>query len=333
MYSFKSLSRRLVALLSAYLLGMLFAQGALAQASGTYPQKPIRIVVPFPVGGYADAMARIMAQDMTQVWGQSVVVENRTGAGGNLGTDILAKSPADGYTLGMGTIGTHAINPSLYEKIPYDSLKDFAPVAFVADAETVLVVNPGVAARTPAELIALAKAKPNELTFASAGAGTTGHLAGELFKSVTGAAITHVPYKGNSPAMTDLVGGQVSLSFATLQTALPFVKSGRLIAIATLGATRSAALPNIPTMEESGQRGFEVRNWAGLFAPAGTPDAVLQKLAAEVDKVMRTPEVQAKLLNEGLKYTAMKPDVFTAFVKTEAAKWGKVVKATGMRAD
>ena len=333
MYSFKSFSWRSVAFVTAALLGMLFAQGALAQAPGTYPQKPIRIVVPFPVGGYADAMARIMAQDMTQVWGQSVVVENRTGAGGNLGADILAKSPADGYTLGMGTIGTHAINPSLYEKIPYDSLKDFAPVAFVADAETVLVVNPGVAARTPAELIALAKAKPNELTFASAGAGTTGHLAGELFKSVTGTAITHVPYKGNSPAMTDLVGGQVSLSFATLQTALPFIKSGRLIAIATLGATRSAALPNVPTMEESGQRGFEVRNWAGLFAPAGTPDAVLQKLAAEVDKVMRTPEVQAKLLNEGLKYTTMKPDVFTAFVKTEAAKWGKVVKATGMRAD
>jgi tripartite-type tricarboxylate transporter receptor subunit TctC len=270
---------------------------------------------------------------MSQAFGQPVVVDNRPGAGGNIGADIVAKSAPDGYTLVMGTIGTHAINSALYKHMPYDGIKDFAPVAFVADAETVLVVNPAIPATSVASLIALAKAKPGELTFASGGAGTTGHLAGELFEGVTGTKMVHVPYKGNAPAMTDLVAGQVSMSFATLQTALPFIKSGKLVALATLGTARSAALPNVPTLEESGLRGFEVRNWTGMLAPAGTPDAIVKKLAAEVNAIMGSPEIQARLRSDGLAYTQMGPESFAAFVRSETDKWTKIVKAAGVQMD
>ncbi|CAN7775522.1 tripartite tricarboxylate transporter substrate binding protein [Variovorax sp. LjRoot84] len=323
---------RRAALLTIALAGIALAHTAPTRAD-TYPERPIRIVVPFPAGGYSDALARIIALGMGKTFGQAALVDNRPGAGGNIGADLVAKSPADGYTLVMGTIGTHAINATLYQKVPFDGIKDFAPVAFVADAETVLVVNPSVPARTPKELIALAKAKPNEMTFASGGAGTTGHLAGELFKAATGTSMTHIPYKGNAPALTDLVAGQVSLSFATLQPALPFIKAGKLVPLATLGKTRSPALPNVPTLEELGMSGFEVRNWTGILAPAGTPSVVLKKLSDEIDKVMRSEEVQAKLQNEGLKYTPMGPEVFSRFVKSETDKWAKVVKAAGVQAD
>jgi tripartite-type tricarboxylate transporter receptor subunit TctC len=308
-------------------------QPASAQPADAYPQRSIRIVVPFPAGGYSDALARQLSKDMGQTFHQTVVVDNRPGAGGNIGADIVAKSAPDGYTVVMGTIGTHAINATLYKSIPYDGIKDFAPVAFVADAETVLVVNPAVPARTVGALIALAKSKPDELTFASGGAGTTGHLAGELFKSVTGTRIVHVPYKGNAPAMTDLVGGQVSMSFATLQTALPFIKSGKLIALATLGDSRSSVLPQVPTLDESGLRGLQVRNWTGLFAPAGTPAAIIRRLAEEVDKTMRNPELQARLAADGLTYTKMGPDQFAAFVRSETEKWSQIVKTSGVHAD
>ncbi len=315
----------------AVVAGPAGAQAA-APADG-YPQKPIRIVVPFPAGGYSDSIGRIIAAHLTRVLGQSAVVENRPGAGGNIGADVVAKSAPDGYTLVMGTIGTHAINPALYRKIPYDAIKDFAPIAFVADAETVLVVNPSVPARSVAELVALAKSKPDGLTFASGGAGTTGHLAGELFRSAAGVPLIHVPYKGNAPAMTDLVAGQVMLSFATLQTALPHIKAGKLNALATLGTTRSPTLPELPTLTEAGVGGVEVRNWTGLFAPAGTPATVGAKIAAEVDTAMRSPEVQQKLRNEGLAYTSMGPAPFGAFVAAEADRWAKVVKASGASVD
>ena len=298
-----------------------------------YPQKAVRIVVPFPVGGYSDSLARVIAAHLSRVFAQSVVVENRPGAGGNIGADLAAKSAPDGYTLVMGTIGTHAINPTLYQRIPYDSIKDFAAIAFVADADTVLVVNPAVPARSVPDLIALAKSKADGVTFASAGAGTTSHLAGELFKSAAGVPLIHVPYKGNAPAMTDLVGGQVMLSFATLQTALPHINGQKLVALATLGSARSPALPDVPTLAQAGLDGIEVRNWTGLFAPAGTPPAVLAKLATEVDSVMRTQEVQEKLRNEGLSYTAMGPAAFGEFVAAEARRWSKVVQATGAKVD
>ena len=225
------------------------------------------------------------------------------------------------------------VNPLIYRTIPYNAAKDFAPVTFVADAETVLVVNPKAHAKTVAEVIALAREKPDQLTFASGGPGTTGQLAGELFKATTKVAITHVPYKGNVPALTDLVGGQVSMSFATRQPALPFIKAGQLTPLATLGATRAPALPDTPTLAEAGLRGIEVRNWTGLLAPAGTPANVRQMLSDQVDKTMQSPNVKAMLAAQGLNYTRMGPDAFDAFIRGESSKWKKVVDQAGIKAD
>jgi tripartite-type tricarboxylate transporter receptor subunit TctC len=316
----------------AFALFTLLGASAHAQGDG-FPQRPIRIVVPFPAGGYADQLSRLMVLDMAKTFGQPALVDNRPGAGGNIGADLVAKSAPHGYTVVTGTIGTHAINAALYRKMPFDALKDFVPVAFIADAETVPVVSPGVGVHSVGELIALAKAKPGRLSFASGGSGTTGHLAGELFKTATGIDMVHVPYKGNAPAMTDLVSGQIDVSFATLQTALPFIKSGQLIALATLGAVRSPTLPDLPTLQESGIPGFEVRNWTGLFAPAGTPPAIVRKLSDEVDRVLGSPEVQQRMRGEGLRYIRMGPPEFAGFVDTESRKWAKVVKASGAQID
>jgi tripartite-type tricarboxylate transporter receptor subunit TctC len=304
-----------------------------AAAQAAFPSKPIRIVVPFPAGGYSDALARQIATGMGASFGQSVVVDNRPGAGGNIGADLVAKSPPDGHTLVMGTIGTQSVNPLIYARMPYDAAKDFAPVAFVADAETVLVVHPSVQARTVAELIALAKKQPGALTFASGGPGTTSQLAGELFKAETGTFMTHIPYKGNVPALTDLVGGMVNLSFATLLPALPFIKTGKLVPLATLGSARAPALPDVPTLRELGFKDFEVRNWTGLLAPAGTPAPVTRKIAEEVDRIMQTAEVRNYLMGQGLSYTRMGPQEFSGFIGRESAKWAAVVKRASIRAD
>ncbi|MET4577779.1 Bug family tripartite tricarboxylate transporter substrate binding protein [Ottowia thiooxydans] len=314
-------------------LGLLVPLQAVASDPTGYPTKSIRIIVPFPAGGYSDNLARLIATDMTNTFGQSVVVDNRPGAGGNIGADAVAKSNPDGYTLLMGTIGTQSINSHIYKKVPFDAAKDFAPVAFVADAETVLVVNPKVPARSLKELIELAKGKPGDLTFASGGPGTTSHLAGELFKSVTKTYITHIPYKGNVPALTDLVAGQVSLSFATLQPALPFINSGKLVPLATLGGSRAPALSSVPTLAESGLKDFEVRNWTGLLAPAGTPPAITQKLALMVDKTMTSQNVKSMLAAQGLSYTKMGPEEFGRFIRDESAKWSAVVKSANVKVD
>ncbi len=300
-------------------------------AAQTYPTKPVRLVVPFPPGGFADVYGRVLAVHLGNTFGQSVVVENRSGAGGNIGADVVAKSAPDGYALVMGTVGTHAINASLYSKMPYDAIRDFSPVAFVAEAEGLLVAHPSVPANTVPELIALARSKP--LTYGSAGAGTTGHLAGELFKSMAKVDITHIPYKGNVPAITDILAGQVALVFATLPTVLPHVKAGKLKSIAVLGSTRSTALPEVPTMADSGLPGFEVNNWVGVFAPAGTPAAVVGKLNAEILRIMRLPDVQARLAGEGMRFVPMSVDEFAAFAKAEVAHWAPVVRASGARAD
>jgi tripartite-type tricarboxylate transporter receptor subunit TctC len=297
----------------------------------SYPSKPIRLVVPFPPGGYADVYGRVLAAHLGNAFGQGVVVENRPGAGGNIGADAVAKSAPDGYTLVMGTVGTHAINASLYSKMPYDAIRDFSPVTFVAEAEGLLVAHPSVPANTVPELIALARANP--LTYGSAGAGTTGHLAGELFKSMAKVDITHVPYKGNVPAITDILAGQISLVFATLPTVLPHVKAGKLKSIAVLGPTRSTALPEVPTVAESGLPGFEVNNWVGVFAPAGTPPAVVGKLNSEILRAMRLPEVQSRLAGEGMRFVPMSVEQFSAFARAEVAHWAPVVKASGARAD
>ena len=306
------------------------ACAVLAQAPA-WPTKPIRMVIPFPPGGFSDVFGRILGEKFGTAFGQSVVVENRPGAGGNIGADIVAKSPGDGYTLVMGTVGTHAINATLFTRLPYDPVKDFAPVAFVVEAEGLLVAHPSIPAKTVPELIALAKGRP--LTYGSAGAGTTGHLAGELFKTLAKVDITHVPYKGNVPAITDLLAGQTSMVFATLPTVLPHVKAGKLNAIAVLGTSRSTTLPDVPTVAQAGIAGFDVNNWTGLFAAAGTPAPVVARMNAEVQKTMRLPEVQARLANEGLRFVPTTPAEFGDFVKAEVARWAPVVKASGAKAD
>lgn len=331
MFHCKHKSRPIVGALGV--AAILISHAALAAETTAYPARSIRIVVPFPPGGYSDALARIIATNMSKAFGQTVVVDNRPGAGGNIGADLVAKSPADGYTLVMGTIGTQAVNQWIYPKMPFNAATDFAPIAFVADAETVLVVNSAVPSRTVKDLVALANSKPGHLTFASGGSGTTSHLAGELFKSATHTFITHIPYKGNVPALTDLVSGQVSLSFATLQPALPFINAGKLVPLATLGSNRAPALPAVPTLNEAGMKNFEVRNWTGLLAPAGTPAAITQTLAQEVDKSMNSPAVQSMMAAQGLSYTRMGPDAFGKFIKTESAKWAAVIKTANVKVD
>jgi len=302
-------------------------------AAPAFPTKTIRMVVPFPPGGFSDIFGRIIAGKFNETWGQTVVVDNRPGAGGNIGAEIVARAAPDGYMLVMGTVGTHAINPTLFSKMPYDALKDFAPVAFVVEAEGLLVVHPSIPVKTVKELIALAKAKPGQLSYASAGAGTTSHLAAEIFKTMAGVDILHIPYKGNVPAITDLLGGQTSMLFATLPTVLPQVKADKLRGIAVLGSTRSTALPALPTIAEAGLKGFEVNNWTGVFATAGTPSAVVSKLNAEVQRIMKLPEVQSRLAGEGLRFEPTTPEQFSAFVKAELTKWAPVVKASGAKAD
>jgi tripartite-type tricarboxylate transporter receptor subunit TctC len=298
-----------------------------------FPTKPIRMVVPFPPGGFSDVFGRIIAGKFNEAWGQTVLVDNRPGAGGNIGADIVAKAAPDGYTLVMGTVGTHAINPTLFSKMPYDAIRDFAPVAFVVEAEGLLVLHPSIPAKTVKELITLAKARPGQLSYGSAGAGSTSHLAGEIFKTMANVDILHIPYKGNVPAITDLLGGQISMIFATLPTVLPQVKADKLRGVAVLGSTRSTALPNLPTIAEAGLKGFEVNNWTGVFATAGTPPAVVSKLNAEIERIMKLPEVQSRLAGEGLRFEATTPEQFAAFVKAELTKWAPVVKASGAKAD
>ena len=322
--------RKTIAMLIAAVM-LPIATPASAQAP-TYPDKPIRIVVPFPVGGVADTFGREIGRKLTEAWGQPVVVDNRTGAGGNIGADMVAKSAPDGYTLVIGNIGTHAVNVSLLPVMPFDSVKDFTPIVHVLDAEGLLVVNPSIKATTVSELIALASAQPGTLSYGSAGVGTTSHLAGELFKSMTKVDIVHVPYKGNVPAITDLLGGQTSMIFATMPTVLPHVRAGKLRPLAVLGTARSPALPDVPTVAES-VPGFEVSNWIGLFGPAGMPSAIVARLNAEVQKIMRSPEIQKRLETEGAKFIPMTPDQFATFQKAEIAKWAKTIKDANIKVD
>ena len=305
---------------------------ATAQAQG-YPNKTIKIIVPFAVGGIADTFARVIGQKLADHWGQPVVIENKTGAGGNIGADLVAKAAPDGYTLLMSNIGTHAVNIHLMKSIPFDPVKDFVPIAHVLDAEGLMVVHPDVKAKSVGEVIALAKAQPGKLTYASGGTGTTSHLAGEMFKSAAKVDIVHVPYKGNSPAITDLVGGQTTMAFATMPTVMPMVKAGRLRALAVIGASRAAALPDVPTVAESGLPGFAVSNWIGLFAPAGTPMEIVKRVHAEVQKIMQSPEVVKRLETEGAKFVPMTAEQFADFQKAELAKWGKAIREAGIKAE
>ena len=311
-----------------------FALAVPAWAQGpSYPNRPIKIIVPFAVGGIADTFGRAIGHGLTESWGQPVVIENRTGAGGNIGAELVAKAAPDGYTLVMGNIGTHAVNVHLLKSMPFDPVKDFVPIAHVLDAEGLLAVHPDVKATTVAEIIALAKAQPGKLSYGSGGVGTTSHLAGELFKSAAKVDIIHVPYKGNVPAITDLIGGQVTMAFATMPTVVPHVKAGKLRAVAVIGSSRATSLPDVPTVAESGLPGFEVSNWIGLFAPAGTPRDIVDRINAEVQRIMRTPEMARRMESEGARFFPMTAAQFADFQKAELERWGKAIREAGIKVD
>ena len=324
----KSIIRALLAAAMA-----LLALNASAQGAATYPTKPIKIVVPFPPGGATDILARAIGAELQKAFGQTVLIENKAGAGGNPGADMVAKSPPDGYTLVMATVGTHGINMALYSKMPYDAVKDFEPITLVAGVPNLLVVHPSVAAKNVAELTALAKAQPGKLNVASSGNGTSIHMAAELYKLMAGVDILHVPYKGSSFALTDLLGGQVQLMFDNMPSALPHVKAGKLRALAVTSPKRSSALPDIPTMDEEGLKGFDATSWFGLLAPAGTPKDIIAKLNAAAVKALTTPEMRERLASQGAEAVGNTPEQFAAFIKAEIEKWAKIVKASGARVD
>ena len=303
---------------------------AFAQA---WPSKPIKWVVPFAPGGTTDILARTVGEKLGAALGQPVIVENRPGAGGGVGADFVAKSPPDGYTLVGGTISTHAINTSLYKSLPYDPVRDFVPITLIARLPNLLVINPNVPAKNVAELVALMKANPGKYTFASSGNGTSQHLSGELFKSIAGVDMQHVPYKGSPPALQDVVGGQVTMTFDNITTALPLAKAGNLRALAVTTAQRSAVAPEIPTMAEAGLAGYEIGSWQGVFAPAGTPPEIVRRLNTEIVRILKSPEIHDKLIALGAEPVGNSVDEFTAMVKSEVVKWGDVVKRSGARVD
>ncbi|TXI66583.1 MAG: tripartite tricarboxylate transporter substrate binding protein [Limnohabitans sp.] len=303
--------------------------GASASAQ-TYPNKPIRLVVTFPSGGAPDILARLFSEKAQL--GQPVVVDNKPGAGGNIGADFVAKSAGDGYTLVLGTVGTHSINGSLYEKMPYDMVKNFSPVSLIASAPNLLVVNNNVPVKTVPEFVAYLKANPDKLSFGSPGVGTSVHVSGELFKSMTGTKMTHVPYKGRQYAIPDLVGGSIQLMFDNMPSALPMAREGKIRAIAVTTAKRSSAAPEIPTIAES-IPGFEATTWFAMFAPAGTPKPVVDKLSAEVQRVFRLPEVAERLKTLGLEAVLSSPEELAAYQASEISKWTKVVKESGAKAE
>ena len=304
--------------------------GALAQ---TWPSKPIKYVVPFAPGGTTDILARTVGDKLSIALGQPVVVENKPGAGGGVGADFTAKAAPDGYTIMGGTISTHAINASLYSNLPYDPIKDFAAITMIARVPNLLVINPAIPAKNVSELIALMKANPGKYTFASSGNGTSQHLSGELFKSTAGVDMQHIPYKGSPPALQDVVGGQVSMTFDNITTAWPLAKAGKLRALAVTTAKRSSVAPEVPTLAESGLPGFEIGSWQGVFAPAGTPPEIVKRLNAEIVKILNMPEVREKLIALGAEPVGDTPEQFSAYVKSEVVKWSDIVKKSGAKVD
>jgi tripartite-type tricarboxylate transporter receptor subunit TctC len=316
--------------------GVLAASLALAilpAVAEDYPNRPIRIVVPYSAGGTVDILARLVGAKLQAAWGPPVVVDNRTGAGGNLGADLVAKAESDGYTLLVTSSPPLSINVSLYRDLPFDPVRDFAPVSLLVDVPNLLEVNPQLPARSVAELIGYAKAHPGKLNFASQGNGTTSHLAGELFKLKAGIDITHVPYRGTAPALNDLVAGNVELMFDNLVSSLVFVRAGRLRALAVGSAARSAALPDVPTLIESGLPDFETTAWFALVAPAGTPQAVVARLSTATATALREPDVAARLVDLGATVVASNPEALGVRIKSEIARWGAVVKAAHITLD
>lgn len=297
-----------------------------------YPTKAVRLIVPFPPGGSTDLVARVVGQKMADTWGKQVVIDNRPGANGMIGSDIVAKANPDGYSIVLGTIGPMAINASLY-KMPYDILKDLAPITYTANIANVLVVNPAVAAKDVREMVALARNRPGQLTFGSSGTGGAPHMAVELFKLLAKVNIVHVPYKGGGPAMADLVSGQISGSFASMPSAIAFIKSGKLRALGVSGIKRSPALPEVPTVSEAGVSGFSVLDWQGLFTTAKTPADIVNKLNAETVRILALPDVVERLTAAGVDIQTTSPKAWGDFVAAEISKWGKVVKDAGVKVE
>jgi tripartite-type tricarboxylate transporter receptor subunit TctC len=323
----KSMSKRLLHALCGCLLLAIPATAS----TQNYPDRPIRFVVPNPPGGGTDVLTRVVATKLAETLQWRLIVDNRPGAGGNIGLDLAAKSAPDGYTIVMGETSNLAINPALYSKLPYDSRKDFAPIALIGSVPLVLVVNSNKPYRSLADVVAAAKT--SQLSFASAGSGTVGHLVGELLKRTAGIDLLHVPYKGAALALTDVVGGQVELFFASLPSAAPQVKAGRLRALAVTTAQRAQAMPELPTVAESGYRGFEASPWYGVLAPAGTPAAIVARLNTEITRVLQTPDIKARLTTDGVEIRGGSPEQFAALIKNELSKWAKVVNDSGAKVD
>ena len=317
------------ALIAAAMLGVC----SHAQAAESYPARPVRVVVGFPPGGFVDFTARLVATPLGAALGQQFVVENRGGAGGIVGTEIAARAAPDGYTLTVGSAGTHGVNQSLYSKLPYNVLRDFQPIARLADAPSILAVHPSLPVRSVKELIALARAKPGQINYASAGSGTSTHLAAVLFEHLARVKLVHVPFKGGGPAIVALMAGEVPVTFGTAASVSPQTKAGRLRGLAVTSGQRSAVLPDLPTIAESGLPGYEMLNWLGLFAPAGTPRPIVDRLAAESVRIVRVPEIVSRFNAQGAEPSPLETDEFAVFVKREVEKWAKVVAATGMTAE
>lgn len=303
---------------------------ALAAQTDTYPSRPIKVVVAFTAGGTTDIIARIVGKKLTDAWGQQVIIDNRPGAGGNLGSNVVAKSPPDGYTLLIGSVGPLAINATLYPNMPYDHLKDFVPICLVASVPNMLVVHPSVPVHSVKDLVDLARAKPGTLNYGSTGNGTTGHLSGELLNERAGINLVHVPYRG-ATAVTDLLGGQVQLMFATIPSVIQHVRAGNLRAIAVTSSRRSPALPEIPTIAESGYPDFEAGSWFGFVAPTGTPEPIVRKLHAQIAGIVRMPDINEQLASQGADPVGSTPEEFGQYMRSETEKWAKVVKASGIR--
>jgi len=306
------------------------ASAAFAQSC---PNKPIKLIVPYPPGGGNDTFARLIGAKLSERLGQQIVVDNRPGAGTMIGTEAAAKSPADGYTLLLGSIATHAISPNLYAKVPYDPVKDFAPITVLGVAPTVAVVGPSVNAKTLAELIAAARTQPGKLTYASGGSGTPPHISGEVFKSMTGTDLLHVPFKGGAPALVAVMGGQVDVMFDTAASASPHIKGGKLRALALAAPQRSADLPDVPTFVEAGLTGYEVNSWYALLAPAGTPPDIVARLHRETVAALREPDMVARLKTLGADPVGNTPDEFASFIRSELAKYAKVIREAKIKVD
>lgn len=329
------ISRRIATHLTTLLVGQALAAGAGLAVSHAqmYPSKPIRLIVPFTPGGSNDVVARIVGQKLSETWKQPVVVENKPGAGGNIGSEAAARSEPDGYTLLIAANNVLAINPTLYDKIPFDPLKDFAPVTLLGTLPIVLVVNSAVPAKSVQELIAFGKSSADGLTYASGGNGTPQHLSGELFKSMTGVKMDHIPYKGNAPAVTDLLSGQVKMLFSPVNSVIPHVKSGKLRALGVASTARLTYLPDVPTIAEAGVPGYQSDIWLALVAPAGTPKDIVEKVRGEVAAILAHPEVKEKLSAQGIEPAPSSPEEVTRLIKDDLARWAKVIKERGIRAE